>query len=474
MIWASGYIFVYSIFRKSRAWKEFDSTIKLVVGFLAGFGVEFCLVLPAFYLVNMANINTPILLPAFDKTWIYHWLITGFASTLFARTKDRELLLKYLHFVFARLLYFMFFGLFLLLSILLVEYLDVYPKYILTSSSMFFFYLAINWIFSVLGLVFCHFFQFFTEGIYEEERIYGGRGYIFIAKRPSELNRRFFLYITNMRNRISRFLKSRWRFIPVLVGIIIIAAIIPLDSYFNVFTPRVNYLANVNDPEKLVYVSLGAIFLEYNEKPTVYANFSKTTCDIYAVTSPNYDRLGVLVIPLPSQCLGQEVKTGYFRQSYNQPQDLWATTDYSLKDNLSLTAVPSASNAADLQINYEKMKGQSFNVTLIYWQNMINDSMIILPSESKGVPFNETYDRWIQEFQIVNNSNESIYLYELQYDRLNFEATDKDTVEVIWNGTKMEPIIVIQDLVKFSPLEIKQHTNGTLQIDFLSTNKFPR
>jgi hypothetical protein len=254
----------------------------------------------------------------------------------------------------------------------------------------------------------------------------------------------------------------------------IIATIIPLDSYFNVFIPRVNYFVNVNDPEGLVYVSLGAEFLGYNEKPTVYANFSRTTCDIYAVTSHSYDRFGVLVIPLPSQYLGQEVKTGYFRQSYSQPQDLWAISDYSLKDNLSLTAVPSASDARGLQINYEKMKGQSFNVTLIYWQNMINDSMIILPSESKGVPFNETCDRWIQKFQIVNNSNESVYLYEVQYDRLNFEGTDKDSVEVVWNGTKMEPINVIQNIVKFSPLEIKQQANGTLLIDFLSTNKFPR
>jgi hypothetical protein len=474
MIWASGYIFVYSVFRKSRAWKEFDSTIKLVVGFLAGFSVELCLVLPTFYLVNMANLDTPLLLPAFDKTWIYHWLITGFVSTLFVRTKNREQLLKYLHFVFARLLFFMFFGLFLLLSILVVEYIHVYPNYILASSSTFFLYLAINWIFSVLGLTFCQFFQFFTESIYEEERMYGGRGYIFIAKHPSELSRRFFLYIANMQNRISRFLKSRWRFIPVLVGIMIIATIIPLDSYFNVFIPRVNYFANVNDPEGLVYVSLGAEFLGYNEKPTVYAKFSRTTCDIYVVTSHNYDRFGVLVIPLPSQCLGQEVKTGYFRQSYSQPQDLWAISDYSLKDNLSLTAVPSASDARGLQINYEKMKGQSFNVTLIYWQDMINDSMIILPSESKGVPFNETYDRWIQEFQIVNNSNESVYLYEVQYDRLIFEGTDKDSVEVIWNGTKMESINVIRNLVKFSPLEIKQQANGTLLIDFLSTNKFPR
>jgi hypothetical protein len=147
-----------------------------------------------------------------------------------------------------------------------------------------------------------------------------------------------------------------------------------------------------------------------------------------------------------------------------------------LKDNLSLTAVPSASDATGLQVVYEKMKGHSFNVTLIYWQNMINDSMIILPSKSMGVPFNETYDRWMQEFQIINNSNESIHLYEVQYDRLLFEATDKDSVEVIWNGIKMEPINVIQSLalVNFSPLEIKQHTNGTLQIDFLSTNKFPR
>jgi len=475
MIWASGYIFVYSVFRKSRAWNEFDSTIKIVVGFVTGFGVELCLVLPIFYLVDMANLNTPLLLPAFDKTWVYHWFITGFVSTLFARTRNREQLFKYLHFVFARLLFFLFFGLSLLFSVLFLEYIFVYPNYVLVSSPTFFSYLVINLILSFLGLTFCLYFQSFTEGIYEEERIYGGRGYIFIAKHPSELSRRFFLYMTNMRNSISRFLKSKWRFVPVLVGLIIVFAIIPLDSHFSVFIPRVDYLANVNDPAKSVYVSLGAQCLGYNEKPAVYANFSRTTCDIYAVTSHDYDRFGILVMPLPSQCLGKEVKTGYFRQYYSQPtQDVWAISDYLLKDNLSLTAVPSASDSGALQINYGKMKGQSFNVTLIYWQDMTNDSIMILPSKLEGVPFNETYDRWIQEFQIVNKSNESVYLYNVQYDRLSFDEADKGSVEVIWNGNKVEPIILFLNTVQFSPLEIKQQTNGILRIDFLSTNKFPR
>lgn len=110
MIWASGYIFIYSIFRKSHAWKEFDSTIKVVLAFMAGFAIELCLILPFFYLTNMANLNTPIFLPAFDATWPYHWAVTGFVSIIFLKTRNKETLLKGMFGFFSRFLNLLFLG----------------------------------------------------------------------------------------------------------------------------------------------------------------------------------------------------------------------------------------------------------------------------------------------------------------------------------------------------------------------------
>lgn len=37
MIWISGYVFTYSVFRKTQAWKDFDSTMKLIVTLIVGF-----------------------------------------------------------------------------------------------------------------------------------------------------------------------------------------------------------------------------------------------------------------------------------------------------------------------------------------------------------------------------------------------------------------------------------------------------
>lgn len=250
--------------------------------------------------------------------------------------------------------------------------------------------------------------------------------------------------------------------------------IIPLDSVYTVFIPRLKYHADVNDPQRVVYMSLNAEFLGYNQKPAFYVNFSRTTCDIIEVISGKYDRFGNLTVPFKLQCLGKYVNVGYYRQSYYDPQALWAILDYNLENNVTASPTPSASEAKALQISYENMIGQSFNVTLIYRQNMSNDSVTILSSESRGVCFNETYDLWIQGFQIVNNSNESVYLNEIRYDRLIFQETNKDTTEVFWNGTKIGFANVLHDLVKFSPLEIRQNEEVTVAIQFLSTNRFPR
>lgn len=473
MIWASGYIFVYSIFRKSRAWKELDSTIKVVVALITGFGIEFCLVLPLFYL-NMENLNTPLLLPAFDKTWTYNWLITALVAVLFLKVRNREGLLKALHITFAKLLYYMFLGWSLIATIFLVEYSSLYSAYIRASSSVFSFYLGVNLIFAVFGCLFCLFFQLFTESAYEEEKIYGGRGYTFVARKHySKMNRRLFLFCLNARNMISRFLESNWRFVPILIVIMSIAVIIPLDLVFTFFTPKVNSHFDVTDPHRLVYVSLTAQFRDYNETPIVYINFSRTTLDMYEIVSSKYDRLGSLTIPLEPQYMGQYVMVGHYRQYYNEPKGLLVISDYSLGNNVTLTPLPTPSDAKTLQINYEKMKGQSFNITLIYWKNIANSSVFVTPSQLRGVYLNATYDVWIQEFKIVNSSEESIYLYEMRYDRLSFSEANRDSVQAFWNGTKIEPITTFENSLRFSPFEIKPNQTAAFTIQFLSTNKFP-
>jgi hypothetical protein len=177
MIWASGYIFAYCVFGKSRAWKEFDSTIKVVAALLVGFAVEFCLILPIFYAWSFANLSTSLFFPAFDATWTYHWILTGFVTVLFLRFRNRETLLKAFNLTFEKVLYYVFFGWLAILFILLIEFfgLGFYSSFVWAASGYLGSYLLVNMIFAALGILFCLFFKWFATSAYEEEKIYGGK-----------------------------------------------------------------------------------------------------------------------------------------------------------------------------------------------------------------------------------------------------------------------------------------------------------
>jgi hypothetical protein len=93
MIWASGYIFAFVVFRGSRVWKEIDSTMKLVVAMILGFVIEFCVILPLFYLNFQNVVSTGLFIPAFNSTWLYHGMLTLIISVI--ALKSRKLMLGF-------------------------------------------------------------------------------------------------------------------------------------------------------------------------------------------------------------------------------------------------------------------------------------------------------------------------------------------------------------------------------------------
>src|SRR4030042_1903221 len=72
LIWASGYVFNHILFGKSKSWRSFDSTIKLIFGFISGFAIELCIILPFFYMFVPNAFLTPPSLLAIQKTWMLH------------------------------------------------------------------------------------------------------------------------------------------------------------------------------------------------------------------------------------------------------------------------------------------------------------------------------------------------------------------------------------------------------------------
>jgi hypothetical protein len=220
MVFASGYIFIYVIFGKTRTWKELDSTLKVVFAIVGGFGVEFCIVLPFFYLANPSNITDfPIITPALEATWVYHWTLTGGVAAIFTLIKDREKVLRYGEKLVRLILLPLFLALSYLFVFLLVEYVRIYSVSVQISSPLFY-YLPVNFIFSFLGMCFCLIFSIYVKRTHEEELIYGKGSYTFARRdfanpERERFRRRLFLFRISATN----FWRSKKKY-AVLIGII--------------------------------------------------------------------------------------------------------------------------------------------------------------------------------------------------------------------------------------------------------------
>jgi hypothetical protein len=57
MIWASGYVFAYAVFRKSIMWKDLDSVMKVVIALVLGFSIEITIIFPLFFVISGGHNN---------------------------------------------------------------------------------------------------------------------------------------------------------------------------------------------------------------------------------------------------------------------------------------------------------------------------------------------------------------------------------------------------------------------------------
>jgi hypothetical protein len=258
--------------------------------------------------------------------------------------------------------------------------------------------------------------------------------------------------------------------VPVIIFFLVIGAIIPLDATLTILTPKVHIITDVNDPNELNYMSINFQISGYNQTPFMWANFSRTVLDVYEINSPSFDRFGNITYPLSSNYAGQHVSTGYCPQgTIWTPDGVYAYCDYALKDNLTLTPVPSTTNATSIQIDYEHLKGQSFNINVTHWEDAKNDSIFVIPSEVRRVALNETYDSIIQDFNVTNNSNQKIYVYQLWLFRDGYPEMNENFTEVTCNGLKLDfPQVTSYNMVQFWPVLIMQNGTKTFKVQFLA------
>lgn len=473
MIWASGYVFIYCLFGRSREWKNFDATLKLVLSLIVGLGIELCLILPIFYL-DANNLGTTIFLPAFEKTWYQHWMLTALVAILFRTIPNKVGFLKVIHFIFSKILLYFFIGWLFVSWILLIEFVNIYPTYI-TESTVWGSYFAINFIFAAFGLSFCLLFPNYIQNVYDSELLYGGKGYTEIIRReiPST-ERRIRLFWANLKNRFITFSKSRWRFLLPILLVLFAGLIIPLDVQFQVFTPKVEFSTDIdNVVEPSYFLSIESSCRGYNAEPNVKVNFETIACDMVEINRGVVDQLDVLSIPLPSHCIRNDVDVSDFHSTSYSPNILQVVYPESLEENVTITPVPIDSTPDKLQVQFMTEYEKSFNFTMSYLTSTDVNGVYVYAEKVRGENFNATHDRWIQEYRIINQNDFDIYLQELSYDRLCFEEVDKESITLEYNENVIDYVNPVSDIYRNLHLYIGKGKTVTLTISFLSTNKFP-
>ena len=280
MIGVSGYVFVYSVFHETSAWKKLDSTMKLISAFFMGFAIEMGIVLPFFYL-DIRNLQVPLLFPAFEKTWIANIAITGIVSFIFATIKERNKLYKLLRLSFYPLLYWYYLIMLFCNLLFLVEYAYFYPLYLINANFQLINYFFRNIFFSILGWFICYVFAPIIDAVFEETFLYEKRGHIFIGKKPpSKWDRRLFLF----KVKVKEIAQSNKRFVPLLFIVLISASVIPIDTNYHLFTPKVLRYEPPSGFDKKYAISINAMFKGYYKEPSLNIDCLQKTYETVSYT----------------------------------------------------------------------------------------------------------------------------------------------------------------------------------------------
>ena len=463
MIWASGYIFTYNIFHESRMWRDFDSTIKFILALIMGFAIELGIILPLFYFLG--NTDVQFFLPAFDKTWMYHWLITGAVSIFFASFKNKELIYRTINFIFFPVLFFVFFLQFWWSSILLAEYSWYYQ-----IIRPLLYYLSLNFLFSIFGIIVSVYFNLFFSAAYETMVPYKRERHAFIRRKESKWNRTFFLWKVDIKTRYERFKKSRKSLVILPLIMVILGSIFPLDSYSHVFTPKIIHYLNPTCFETSHGLVLEVNNIGYDKQPMIKAEYCwRIVYEIYNIASGPYVQLQTVFLSVPKE------KQGYISFGNSSLKYDWdaleAIVDNNFKNNVTIRFVDSSSNPVGVLIQYEK--GINFNVTLRYWESEDLPSIVIMPYNLTGFEYNTTYDVLMQEFSIVNNGSEKVSLSEIYYDQLAYADVVISSVNVTCGDSILSISEITSARFTINNFEIPPGETRNITINFITKEKIP-
>ena len=226
------------------------------------------------------------------------------------------------------------------------------------STNLFFGYIFVLFFFSAFGAAFCFYFRQFTKRAYEEEIIHGRfRDNLPINRHMAEedlrLRRELFVLKATISAKINRFENSRYIWLTLGLVAIIVFTIIPIDSQFGVFTPRIQYRENflgARYPDNNLFVVVQTDYR--NGVPEITANCSKLEYDAFFIEGI-FDKLGAVNVALPPSLMGRSVTPSSSASNVNDWDEVKAFVSYPLNQQLFLTKAPDSNR---LTINYSKLE----------------------------------------------------------------------------------------------------------------------
>ncbi len=471
MIFASGYLFTFLVWGKTRTWKEFDSTIKVVIALMVAFGIEFGLILPFFYLSPFNYSTIGLITPALEATWIIHWGITGTVALIITVANNRELALRYID-ALSIILFLVFIAMSYVSIIILTEYYLIYPIAIVISTVLFNQF-PIVFLFSILGIAFCTLFHLYCNKALEEEQLYGKASLnYYVKKEVSKFSQNLF-HVTVLINKVYKVLAKK-KFFLFFGGLVIAGLIIPIDNTLNIWTPSVKYETDIHDQNIGNYIDCSLVLIPTRSLPSITTSLARIKCDLYTINPGIYDQMNELTIPLDTQYQNKTIKMwSSFEPSNNELNNLVVTIPYKQMNILNPKLVPEK-NPVAIHLNYGELKEESFNITMFSWEKVDDDASISISNAGTiKTAYNSTHNKWTQTFTLNNNYDDVIHLKTLQYILLEGPDIDRDSIKVTFNGITLPWVgINFNEINFFSNIKVDKSSSATLTIECITNKDF--
>ena len=243
--------------------------------------------------------------------------------------------------------------------------------------------------------------------------------------------------------RNAKALRSKFPAAAILVIVVFSSLIVPMDKSFVLFTPRVSnekeLLSSIMETQKGFYK---VVFINATRGPR---NNVSATYHYYALMNTTYNialpafwrLLSSLYIYNPSNT---SFTMGQYYPSYLMPTDtfkLYVDAPENVTYNIISKQTPTfETKVTGLIFDFGNFTGNSsLTTTLTYWQeidaieNVIIDYGNLTFTDLGNGTWTETHS-----ITITNNSNDTLTIPALDYDRLNFDYIIKNSTTVYFNG----------------------------------------